>query len=270
MASSTTKPSDKQSEKWLTKLLESKDIQAAIASSIFVALGFVIVLGATKIIGTDSDLVVVSLLLLPVIMYSICSGRLEQVKMGELEAKFQSFKDQAKDSIESDVDKNSKPVDINQVSTLVLDGTSGSKDRRDHTKNVILTVTLGGNYKVDSCKDHIKYLLSQHINFKYIVFLDGIGEVVASTTVKAILQLLESCKADDFVNAINENKRDELLMCPGVVKARVSIDENNLAALETMVRKNLDAIVVVDKDNMLAGVVEQSHITSKLLLELAK
>ncbi|MBD2060511.1 CBS domain-containing protein [Oculatella sp. FACHB-28] len=268
MASSITKPSDKQSEDRLTKLLESKDIKAAITAFIFVLLGFLVVAVSKKVIGTDSDPIVITLLLLPIVMYSICSGRLGEVKVGEVEAKFQSLKDQAKDSISSEL--KSEQVAINNVQMYIVDDYNNLKDMDDRTENIILTISLGKDYQPITCLKYVKNLLSRYINFKYVVFLDTSGKFIAYTTAKAILQLLESGDAKRFVEAINSNQVYDLIRCPGVVRAKVSIDESNLNALEKMVKENLDAIVVVDEDNMLAGIVEQEHITSKLLLELAK
>jgi CBS-domain-containing membrane protein len=130
-------------------------------------------------------------------------------------------------------------------------------------------MTCSRSYELPACKHYVKTLLSHYINFKFVVFLDEDERFIAYTTSKAILQLLESERGSGFVEAISNNKKTELLKCPGVVKERVLITETNLNALRKMVQKNLEAIVVIEDDGMVAGLVERGHLTSKLLLELA-
>jgi hypothetical protein len=261
------KPQTQNSQKSsLASIFLHKDVRAAFISIIFVVLGFAVIYLSKRIIDVDSELVIICLLLLPVIIYSICSGRLGEFKVGDVEAKFASLNEQAKDSITSEL--NSEQVSINEVEMQLVNDDNDLKSV-DKTKNVVLTITLGSSYELPACRHYVKSLLSRYINFKFVVFLDEEERFIAYTTSRAILQLLESDRGNEFVEAINNKRKSQLLKCPGVVKERVLVTETNLGALRKMVQKNLEAIVVTEDDDIVAGLVERGHLTSKLLLELA-
>lgn len=251
----------------LASIFLHREVRAALISIIFVILGFLVIYLSKQIINVDSDLIIICLLLLPIIVYSICSGRLGEFKIGDVEAKFASLDEKAKDSITSELN-STKQVSINEVEMHLINKENDLKSI-DKTKNIVLTITLGNSYELPTCQHYIKSLLSRYINFKFVVFLDEDKRFIAYTTSRAILQLLESDRGNEFVEAINHNKKPKLIKCPGVVKEKVLITETNLDALKKMVQQNLEAIVVIDDDDMVAGLVERGHLTSKLLLELA-
>jgi hypothetical protein len=138
------KSSSQNSQKTsLASVFLHRETRAAFTSIIFVALGFVVIYLSKRVIDVDSDLIVICLLLLPIIIYSICSGRLGEIKVGDVEAKFASLNEQAKDSISSEL--NSEQVSINEVEMQLVNDDNDLKSI-DRTKNVVLTITLGSSY----------------------------------------------------------------------------------------------------------------------------
>ena len=74
---------------------------------------------------------------------------------------------------------------------------------------------------------------------------------------------------NEFIHLINEGQRENLLRFPGVIKETISIQTTNAEALREMTKQNLEALVVIDEQGQLKGVVEREQILSKMMLALA-
>ncbi len=87
----------------------------------------------------------------------------------------------------------------------------------------------------------------------------------------AVLQLLRMDElGHEFVQTINEGNVQELQRYPGVVTSTISIETSNVDALQEMSANNLEALIVIDKDRRLRGVVEREQLISKMLIGIAK
>jgi CBS domain-containing protein len=69
---------------------------------------------------------------------------------------------------------------------------------------------------------------------------------------------------------ISEGNIGELRRYPGIVTRTISTKTTNFEALQKMTAQNIEALVVIDEDGKLKGVVEREQILSKLLLGMAK
>src|SRR5262245_44595625 len=68
---------------------ENKEMKAIGTSVLFLALGFIVLWLAKSVMNIEGDAVFVSLLFIPILVYVIISGKLEELKgPGGLEAKF--------------------------------------------------------------------------------------------------------------------------------------------------------------------------------------
>ena len=87
----------------------------------------------------------------------------------------------------------------------------------------------------------------------------------------AVLQILRmDALGDEFVRIINEGSIQELQRYPGVVTRTISTKATSIDALREMTAQNLEALVVIDENRNLKGVVEREQILSKLLLAMAR
>jgi signal-transduction protein with cAMP-binding, CBS, and nucleotidyltransferase domain len=113
--------------------------------------------------------------------------------------------------------------------------------------------------------------LSQFNNFKFVVILDKEGRFVAYLSAWGMLQILRNdALGNTFVAMVNDGAERELKQYPGVVTKAVSTKTTNLEALKEMTSQNNEALVVIDVDKKLHGVVEREQILSKLLIGMAQ
>jgi len=162
-------------------------IVTAIAS---VALGLVVVWLAKTLLGSIDGSVLIALVLLPLLVYLITSGKLAEFKApGGIEAKF------AQAAAES-VSPASETIAYDDPQVVAKEGVRNLLDRKareiDESKPVVMTMTIGGQSQY-SPTDVEQYLgvLSQFRNFKFVVFVDRDERFAAYMPSWALKQLLQ-------------------------------------------------------------------------------
>jgi CBS domain-containing protein len=243
---------------------------AILVAILFLSLGLLSILVAQRFLMLQGDLIIVFLILLPIIVYAIFSGKLGEFKAAGLEAKFVTV---ARQSVEI-ASETIKPSEEDMQ--IVAKG--GIRELKiqlqdiDESNPIILTLTLGleGYYNKSVWLNYME-ALSQYRNFKFVVILDQEKKFVAYIPSWVMLQILRAeGLGQEFVRVINQGSPRELSRYPGVVTKTISTKTTNLEALKAMTDQNLDALVVIDEEKRLKGVVEREQIVSKLLLGLAQ
>ncbi len=247
-----------------------REIWAILVSILFLVLGFLAVWLAKRLLEFEGDAIFVTLILVPIIVYLIFSGRLTELKgPGGLEAKFVGIAEQSVELVSETIGPSVGDMEV------VAKGGAGALQRQiyrlDESKPIILTLTLGreGYYK----DVWIRYMeaLSQYRTFKFVVILDHENKFVAYIPSGTMLQILRmEALGDEFVRIINDGNIGELRRYPGVVTRTISTDSTNVDALREMTAQNLEALVVIDKDRNLKGVVEREQLISKMLLGILR
>jgi CBS domain-containing protein len=248
----------------------SKETSAILLSVFFLILGFSTLWFSQRYLKLEGEVVFVFLLLMPILVYAILSGRLGELKAGGLEAK---FVDVAKQSIE--LGSETIEPSVRDMETVAKGGArhlERTLRRLNESKPIVITLNLGRQGYYDRAV-LIQYFeaLSQYRNFKFAVILDEDNRFVAYMPSWAMLQLLRiQDLGNRFVQLINSGEKFEVIQYPGVITSTISTRTTNLEALKQMTERNIEALVVIDDDRKLRGVVEREQILSKLLIGLAK
>ena len=240
------------------------------ASLMFVMLGLLFVWLAKRYLKLDGDAVLVALLVLPAVIYMIFSGRLSELKAGGLEAKFAGVAaapvEPASESVAGSV------AEMQMVAKLGTGELKRRLQRLDESKPITLTLTTGKDlyYDRSALRTYVEEL-SRFRNFKFVIVLDHENRLVAYLPSWALSQILKlEALGDEFVRMLNEDRIGELRQYPGIITHAISTSSNNVEALREMTRQNIEAVVVVDGDRRVRGVVEREQILSKLLLAMAR
>ena len=247
-----------------------KEIKDILASILFLALGFLVIWFTAKYFNTAGDVVIMSLLFLPVLVYLIFSGRLSQLKAGGFEAKFLDITAQS-------VEIASEIITPSEDDMVIL-AKAGVKELQssiqyiDESRPIILTLNLGtGGYYDEHTLLHYIEVLSQYRTFKFVVFMDKDNRFVAYIPSWAMLQILKiESLGYEFVRTLDDGNFQELRRYPGIVTKTISTKSTNMDALKEMTVQNLDALIVIDKERKIKGVVEKDQLLSKILLGMAK
>jgi len=241
-----------------------------VVTVLFLALGFLSMWLSKEFLKLEGEAVLVFLLLVPIIVYTIFSGRLSELRAGGLEAKFVNVAGQSAEFASETIEPS-----VGEMEVVAKEGARQLQrqlERLDESKPITLTLTLGkeGYYHREVWLRYME-ALSQYRNFRFVVILDHENKFVAYIPSWAMLQILRmEALGEEFVRHINEGEIRELRQYPGVVTRTISTKSTNLDALREMTAQNLEALIVIDEDQRLKGVVEREQILSKLLLGMAR
>ena len=241
---------------------------AILRAFLFLFAGFIALWFAKHAIGIKEESVLVSLLLLPLLVYVILSGKIQELKApGGIEAKFSGLANQsvsaASESVKPETDELQSVL---KDSSMALDVKT---QELDGSKPILMLMDLGnGRYDTEAALKYIE-VLSQFRNFKFVVFLDKRKRFIGYMSAWAVKGLLQKRElGDEFIDAVNRGLSAELTRYPGFETQTITTSWTNANALQEMVRKNVEALVVIDGNRHIEGVVEREQILSLMMLSL--
>lgn len=250
---------------WLTR--NRREIGTILLTLSLVGGGLAVLWFAKSVAGLEGEAILVALLIIPLVVYAVASGRLEEIRGGGIEARFARVATAtvSPDSTQLPVDamygvEKANPREL----PAVLDRLA------DETAPIGLTIVLGKDrYTRDALR---KYLiaLGQLPLFKFVVFVDLEGRFEAYMPHWLLSRLLEGPRAAAFVTALNEGRIGTIRRYPGVVRHAITTKHTNEHALREMEQQGLEAIVVVDEERRVVGIVERERVLSTMLLALSE
>lgn len=261
----------------MARIMDStkKELRPLLLVLLFVGLGIFLVWAADYWINGDEvttvgDAVLVSLLVMPILIYTIISGSLAELRgPGGLGATFNSV---ASTSVSGTIALDR--VSVEEGSKVLTEEGIDALKRKirslEETRPIVMTLTFGGgSYTLEALQEYVK-ALSRSRNFKLVVFLDRDGRFVAYMPSWAAMNRLHTPgKGEEFVEVINKGL-PELFYYPGVVRKTISASCTNAEALREMTEKNIEALVVTDENNRLQGIVERDQVLSRMVLALSQ
>ena len=206
--------------------------------------------------------VLIALMLLPLGVYFVASGKLTWFKVaGLLEA---GFAEKA--------EKIATTIDFNDAQIVGRKLLEAQARHSDQSRPVVMTMTIGRKvgYTVPELRRHLDFLLPVR-SFKLVVFLDSNQEVVAYMEAWRLKELVDQDElADEFVQSINSGEKQSVIGNPSVTDKVIPTSSTNIDALGEMQKQNLEALVVVNNQGKLAGVVERDQVLTSIVLSLAR
>jgi hypothetical protein len=248
--------------------LGARDEPRAVALSLlFVAVGIGVLWFAKDVAELDEDAVLVSLLLLPVLLYLALSGRLAEVTgPGGVGAKFREVANAPAHSAL----KHLSPEDPFLVPKMDLQMLRQQQPQlAADDRPIVFTFTLGAGAPQYGYPDVTGYtdVLAATGRFLLVAFLDPGGRVLAYMSARRFQTLVRSEAGQQFVADLNApDAHQRLLVTPGVATDTLRAGASNAEALQVMTDKDLEAVVLVDDSARLSGVVERERVVADMLL----
>ena len=254
--------------------------RALFVSFLFLAFGLLTLWIMRSMLLMQQDAVLVAILLVPVIVYLILSGKLLEINAGGVSAK---FNDAAQRPLFNEDERNATPIDEERVAIVMKRGLAELQELLQSVSTaryIVLTVTLGrGGYGRPELLDYLR-ALSQHQNFTFLAVLETDEKLFGYISGWQAIQIIELEEEmakrqqlgqfyTDFVMAINQGSRGELLRY-GLIKMTVKPTDTNISVLKKMTELKTNVLIVADDDHMIKGVVEREQVLSKLMLALTK
>jgi CBS domain-containing protein len=253
-----------------------RDLTAVIVVSMFLEYAVVAMWLAKNKVGIADSVTLVALLVIPLLLYGIVSGRLTEFSgPGGWGAKFREAARQA-------VDTSLHPIDLKasqQIVPIAKEHYSDLQEKIRHGdiqegKAVILTMKTGkmgeSTYDASSLEDYLRDL-SHFPSFKFVIIVDDRNQLVAYILARFLKRANDLALPDfkELINAVNNGDRDALLRIQGVLTETISPRTTNADALRTMEKYGLDAIPVVEESTkQVRAIVDRDRILSHMLLVL--
>lgn len=252
-------------------LVDHKEIRSIGISLFFLILGFAAVWLIKEVAGIEDNAVYVSVLFIPILVYTIVSGRIKELKgPGGLEARFSEAAGETIKTLSETIEPSVEEMQI--MAKEGLGALQRMKPNIDESRPLVMTMVLGkGRYYDWGAVTQYMDFLAQYRNFKFVIFLDDKERFVAymrSWAFKGLMGLPQL--GNEFINVINEGRLQDLYRYPGVEKETISIKSSNAEALRQMTAQNLEALVVIEEDRKPRGVVEREQVVGRMLLTLVK
>ena len=251
------------------------ELRPLLLSILFLILGILILLAVKFWINDQGartgDAVLVALLVMPILVFTIISGRLQELKgPGGMEIRLNQI---ATAPVTGTISHDPIPVDEAQFLTKDEGKLEEKLKGIEEDQPIILKLTFGKihaetfRYSVADLRRYVKRL-SSYRSFKLVALVDdkdGFVACMSPWTAESLLNRPE--QAEKLTNAINDADK-ELLEYPGIVHQTVSTKSTNAEALRVMTDNNLEAVVVTDRKNRLNGIAERGQVLSEMVLAL--
>jgi CBS domain-containing protein len=248
---------------------DPKERRAFLMTMFFLSIGILTIWLLKEVLGLSSDSILIAMLVLPMIVFLILSGRISEFKTpGGLEAKFREV---ARERISV----KAEAIPIEDVQALLETQVSLKSIvyvRTPHpSKPLVLLVTLDNPkpYRRTKLLSVLKNY-EQHRNFRFVVLREKTGKLICYWHAWAFQKLLENkTLGEHFVTLINNGDIDEIKQFPNIINEKITQATTNIEALQKLTENNLEAILVINDKEEIIGVCQRDTVMSKLLLSLA-
>ncbi len=241
-------------------------VLTVLASIFFLALGILAIWFGQKHLNLEGQGMYISLLVVPIIIYAIISGKLSEIKAGGLEAKFATVAKRPVDvgsqkivySEAGEVEKSSVPELTKQMKAL------------DKSKPFFLSLEVGKwKYSGNALRKYVEEL-SEFPTFKFVVIVNSERKFVACFPAQTILKITKKQQLlEELEVSLNHEDPHRSTMHPGAITETLSADSTNHDALVKMTSQRLEAMIVLDKERRVNGIVERDQVVGKLLAAIA-
>jgi hypothetical protein len=249
--------------------LGAREEPGAVALSLlFVAVGIGVLWFAKDVAELDEDAVLVSLLLLPMLLYLALSGRLAEVTgPGGVSAKFREAASAPAHSALKHLSPGDPFLEVPKMDLQMLRQRQPQLAADD--RPIVFTFTLGAGGPQYGYPEVLGYtdVLAATGRFLLVALLDSDGRLLAYMSARRFQTLVRSQAGSQFVADLNApDAHQHLLVTPGVATDTLRAGASNAEALRLMTDKDLEALVLVDDSGQLSGVVERERVVADMLL----
>jgi hypothetical protein len=244
-----------------------KEAWSAIAGVLALGLCIVLLFALDRGFSNVDSVIFVSLLLFPLIIYLLLSGRLQEFSgPGGWGAKF-------RDLAGAPVEKG-KIVEDTVALQTVRKGGLDNLERLISTldpklPNALTLRTGGSRYTPQALTKYLQQLMAVGPS-SYVVFVNGQqGKFIGSANASQVISLLQDPDAARaFVSTLR--REDHAPRLPFLVTKHLTPDDTNASALRKFLDTNADALVVLSEDETRPiGVVERDRLLTRLMVKLA-
>ena len=253
--------------------MSTGEANAIIGGVMVLALAIALLLALKRFAGGVDSGIFIALLLVPIAVYSLLSGKIQEMSGGGLWIKFRDF---AQASVATSGIKNGI-MDEAQALRLFEKGgsgdpqTMGAQLKTGQLAALRLFVGRSDFYRADAIRIYLQNLITMAPS-SYVVFVDDATKTfIGSASARQVLSLLNdnSTTKDRFMEQLQSKERNPFAGM-GLVTQYLTPSDTNATALQKFADTNADALVIVSEDSKQPiGVIDRNRLVAKLMAKLA-
>jgi CBS domain-containing protein len=229
------------------------------ASLLYVAAGVCAVWFVHNVLGVEGDAILVALLVVPLVLYLVLSGRVREFAAGSVSVKLSEV---GRAPVKDTYVKADLVPTIDPSMPLIL--------KTDPNRPQVAALTQGARpYPRDEVLSSLKNMAELKPTPMLIV-RDKRGHVLAHMTYRSAIDLLSrEGRGDEFIKLVNGDDPDAFDDGGGFSAVKTETlpsNATNAEALAAMEETGLDTLVVVDPKGRFEGIVERDRLLSQMLL----
>lgn len=249
------------SQEWLAIIISAVVLIAAVGILALVK----------QLLGSVDGSAFVAILLVPLIVYAVASGRLAEFSgPGGWGAKFRTATTSRVET--SDIIENAEALQAVDKGGLRYLRDAVERLNPDLPNALTLRVGRRGYYVPEVIIKYLKTLMAVGPS-TYVVFVrEKNGQFVGSTNASQVIALLESrATISDFMGELErESDENAFQGFDFLVRQSLRRDDSNKTALQKFLDTNAQALVVVSSDGQKPiGIVDRDRLMTKLMVKLA-
>jgi CBS domain-containing protein len=247
------------------------EVRGIIAATVFVIVGLFVLWISSGLMEIKQDATLVALLILPVIVFLAFSGRLRELKAGPLEAKL-SEPVAAKTAFE-ELAVGTRAQLMQDIERVVKEGPDRLPaiiQKMEGDKPPVLYLLLGEHYAADDIEKYLRNL-GHFRGFKFVVIAQPDGRVIGYIPHYVLARTLNfDDRAEALLQLILQADEQKLRRHLDIRTTFITPTTTNRKALQLMLDEQIEALLVLDDQEKLRGVVERDQLVSRLLLSLTE
>lgn len=206
--------------------------------------------------------------LVPFIVLLVASGRIQELRFGDLSMKFQQA---VQGGISPDI--TSEPFEVEQADVEVKGGPD-KIERMIEGKRSSLAFRIGSWYSTDLIRRYLRRNLRENPEFRYVLFNERDGrfrgfmnaaDFVAYVWLRAGDDGGGQGTGDDGDPVVTAIRDGEILEEETVIKTRIQVGSTLGEAMRKLDATDSDTLAVVDTDDEFVGVLSSENVTSQVL-----
>ena len=246
----------------------SKEVLALVGSGAILAVAVALLLLRSRMHEKFDGTTFIAILLAPLIVYGILSGRLAEFSAAGISAKFQAV-------AEMEIDPTAIVEDADQLDVVSKGGSGMLRDfvgRLDPKKPNAMSLSVGrtGYYQAGAIETYIRTLQGAGSG-TYIIFIDNAsGKFIGSAAAEQILALLaDPDAAQAFMQELEFPSDPPFSSFRFLVRESLTASDTNAVALDKFLESGAQALVVLDDKGEPTGLVDRDRLMTKLMKTLA-
>ena len=253
--------------------MSTGEANAIIGGVMVLALAIALLLALKRFAGGVDSGIFIALLLVPIAVYSLLSGKIQEMSAAGIALKFKDF---AQASVATSGIK-SGIMDEAQALQLFDKGGPGTLQtmlahlKTDQPAALRLLVGRSGFYNSRLISVYLQNLIAIAPS-SYVVFVDNATKTfIGGASARQVLSILngDSTK-QQFVDQLESKEPHPFAGMGFLVTQFLTPSDTNATALQKFADTNADALVIVSEDgNQPIGVIDRNRLVAKLMAKLA-